>query len=221
MAPKDEELNKDEAEKEAEESSASEADESADESSTPDEESSAEETSDESEEPAEAKDADDAQTEPVATTAIEKAQKEEAPVEEEEAATPIQLGYRRYVYAAYMAGAIAVGFLCTKFIDFTWFKLSQWKPDWFATIGSEPTDEITVPLSGAIGIAVAVYYWRNKKTRTLVEEIAEELTRVTWPTRQEVTNSTTTVIIATTFATLFFALMDQFWLWVTKHVYGS
>ena len=54
-----------------------------------------------------------------------------------------------------------------------------------------------------------------------IEEIAEELTRVTWPTRQEVTNSTTVVIIATAFATIFFALMDQFWLWVTKHVYGS
>ena len=29
------------------------------------------------------------------------------------------------------------------------------------------------------------------------------------------------VIIATAFSTIFFALMDQFWLWVTKHVYGS
>jgi len=206
MAPKDEELNKDEA-------GAKEAD-AAEESSVREEEAGEEST--------EARDADDAQTEPLATDAIEK--KEEAPAEEEEeggVATPIQLGYQRYVYAAYMAGAIAIAFLCTKFLDFGWFRLAQWKPDWFVTIGSEPTDEITVPLSGAIGIGVAVYYWRNKKTRTLIEEIAEELTRVTWPTRQEVTNSTTTVIIATTFATLFFALMDQFWLWVTKHVYGS
>lgn len=204
MAPKDEELNKDEA-------GAKEAD-AAEESSVREEEA--------GEESAEARDADDAQTEPLATDAIEK--KEEAPAEDDGgAATPIQLGYQRYVYAAYMAGAIAIAFLCTKFIDFGWFRLAQWKPDWFVTIGSDPTDEITVPLSAAIGIGVAVYYWRNKKTRTLIEEIAEELTRVTWPTRQEVTNSTTTVIIATTFATLFFALMDQFWLWVTKHVYGS
>jgi len=82
-------------------------------------------------------------------------------------------------------------------------------------------DEVVVIAGGLIGIAVAIYYWRHKKTRTLIEEIAEELTRVTWPTRQEVTNSTTVVIIATAFATIFFALMDQFWLWVTKHVYGS
>ena len=133
---------------------------------------------------------------------------------------PVQLGYRRYVYAAYMAGAIAIAFLSTKVIDYAWFKTAQWKPLWFGQY-VEPIDEAVVIAGGVIGVSVAVYYWRNKKVRTLIEEIAEELTRVTWPTRQEVTNSTTVVIIATAFATIFFALMDQFWLWVTKHVYGS
>jgi preprotein translocase subunit SecE len=133
---------------------------------------------------------------------------------------PVQLGYRRYVYAAYMAGAIAIAFLSTKVIDFAWFKTAQWKPAWFGQ-WVEPVDEVVVIAGGVIGVGVAIYYWRNKKVRTLIEEIAEELTRVTWPSRQEVTNSTTVVIIATAFATIFFALMDQFWLWVTKHVYGS
>ncbi len=206
MVEKDEELNKDEAAaKDAEEAEESSAPEASDEAAGSEEES---ETSD---------------TEPVETDKLEKAEKSEAVEEEAEegAATPIQLGYRRYVYAAYMAAAIAIAFLCTKFIDYGWFKAAQLKPEWFVTIGSEPKDEVVVILSGIIGIGVAVYYWRHKKTRTLIEEIAEELTRVTWPTRQEVTNSTTTVIIATAFATIFFALMDQFWLWVTKHVYGS
>jgi preprotein translocase subunit SecE len=133
---------------------------------------------------------------------------------------PVQLGYRRYVYAAYMAGAIAIAFLSTKVIDYAWFKTAQWKPGWFGQ-WVEPVDEVVVIAGGVIGVGVAIYYWRHKKVRTLIEEIAEELTRVTWPSRQEVTNSTTVVIIATAFATIFFALMDQFWLWVTKHVYGS
>jgi preprotein translocase subunit SecE len=133
---------------------------------------------------------------------------------------PVQLGYRRYVYAAYMAAAIGTAFLSTKVIDYAWFKTAQWKPGWFGQY-VEPVDEAVVITGGLIGIGVALYYWRHKKVRTLIEEIAEELTRVTWPSRQEVTNSTTVVIIATAFATIFFALMDQFWLWVTKHVYGS
>src|SRR5215467_11602546 len=115
---------------------------------------------------------------------------------------PIQLGYRRYVYAAYMAGAIAIAFLSTKVIDYAWFKTAQWKPQWFGMY-VEPVDEAVVIAGGIIGISTAVYYWRNKRVRTLIEEIAEELTRVTWPTRQEVTNSTTVVIIATAFATIF------------------
>jgi preprotein translocase subunit SecE len=133
---------------------------------------------------------------------------------------PVQLGYRRYVYAAYMAAAIAIAFLTTKVIDYAWFKTAQWKPVWFGQY-VEPVDEVVVIAGAVVGVSVAVYYWRQKKVRTLIEEIAEELTRVTWPSRQEVTNSTTVVIIATAFATIFFALMDQFWLWVTKHVYGS
>ena len=133
---------------------------------------------------------------------------------------PVQLGYRRYVYAAYMAAAIAIAFLTTKVIDYGWFKVAQWKPAWFGQY-VEPVDEIVVLAGGAVGVGIALYYWRNKRVRTLIEEIAEELTRVTWPDRQEVTTSTTVVIIATAFATIFFALMDQFWLWVTKHVYGS
>ena len=112
-------------------------------------------------------------------------------------------------------------FVLTKALDFGWFKLSAWKPEWFLTIGIEPRDEIIVPVGVAIAVFLGIRYWRDLKVRTMAEEVAEELTKVTWPTRDEVTNSTTVVIITTIFATIFFALMDQFWLWVTKHVYGS
>ena len=139
----------------------------------------------------------------------------------EEATAPTQLGHRRFVYAAYLAATIAAAFVLTKALDFGWFKASAWKPEWFLTLGIEPRDEIIVPLSVAIAVFLGVRYWRNLKVRTMAEEVAEELTKVTWPTRNEVTNSTTVVIITTIFATIFFALMDQFWLWVTKHVYGS
>jgi preprotein translocase subunit SecE len=141
--------------------------------------------------------------------------------EGERAAIPTQLGHRRFVYAAYLAGTTAAAFVFTKALDYGWFKLSSWKPEWFMSIGVEPRDEIIVPVAVLIAIVLGVRYWQNLKVRTMAEEVAEELTKVTWPTRDEVTNSTTVVIITTIFATIFFALMDQFWLWVTKHVYGS
>ena len=68
---------------------------------------------------------------------------------------------------------------------------------------------------------VALYYWRKPEARQYANEVAEELSKVTWPSRKEVTNSTTVVVLNTLFATVFFALMDQFWKYVTDKIYSS
>ncbi len=135
----------------------------------------------------------------------------------EDTPMPAQLGHRRFVYAAYLAGGIVVAFVVDKILGYGWYKLHEWKPEQLP----EPQDEATVAIAAIIAIGVTLYYWNRTRARTLAEEVAEELTKVTWPTRQDVTNSTTVVVLTTLFATVFFALMDQFWLWVTKHVYGS
>ena len=138
-------------------------------------------------------------------------------VEEEEGeAGPVQLGHRRFVYAAYFAGAIAVAFFCSKAVDGGWTRLGLWKPQF-----GEPHDEIVMPASAVIGGLTALYFWRDNKTRGLAEEVAEELAKVTWPNKEQVTNGTAVVIVTTLFATIFFALMDRFWGFVTNLVYGS
>ncbi len=130
-------------------------------------------------------------------------------------AHPMQLGYKRYVYAAYLAGAVLVGFLSAKLGHVVWYRLGQWKPE----LG-EPQDELLFPVAGLIGVATALYYWRKPDSRQYADEVAEELSKVTWPTRKEVTNSTTVVVLTTIFATVFFALMDQFWKYVTDKIYS-
>lgn len=135
--------------------------------------------------------------------------------EDEGELAPVQLGYQRYVYAAYMAFAMLIGLLVAKLSHTAWYRLGQWKPQ----LG-EPQDELLFPIAGAIGIGVALYYWRKTATREYVNEVAEELSKVTWPSRKEVTNSTTVVVLTTLFATAFFALMDRFWGFVTDHIYS-
>ena len=54
-----------------------------------------------------------------------------------------------------------------------------------------------------------------------VEEVAAEMSKVTWPDRTEVTNGTVVVIVTTIVSTVFFALMDKFWGFVTNLVYGG
>ena len=134
-----------------------------------------------------------------------------------DAPMPTQLGHKRYVYAAYLAGGILVAFIANKIVDYGWYKLHDWKPSQVP----EPMDEYVVSIAAIIGVGVALYLWNRTRARPLAEEVAEELTKVTWPSRDEVTKGTTVVVITTIITTVFFALMDQFWLWVTKHVYGS
>ena len=133
----------------------------------------------------------------------------------EAAASPLQLGYTRFVYAAYMGGAMLVAFLVAKAGHLAWYRAGQWKPE----LG-EPHDELVYLVASVIGVAVALYYWRKPTSRQYANEVAEELSKVTWPSRKEVTNSTAVVLFYTLFATVFFALMDQFWKYVTDKIYS-
>ncbi|AKU93987.1 hypothetical protein AKJ09_00651 [Labilithrix luteola] len=134
---------------------------------------------------------------------------------DEEGAMALQLGYQRFVYAAYMAGAMLVAFLVAKIGHVSWYRLGQWKPEF-----GEPKDEIVYTVAAVVGVLVALYYWRKPSARQYANEVAEELSKVTWPSRKEVWNSTTVVILTTLFATVFFALMDQFWKYVTDKIYS-
>lgn len=129
---------------------------------------------------------------------------------------PMQLGSKRFVYAAYFAGAIGVTFFLEKGLNAAWVRLALWKP-----MLGEPNSMALMAVSAIVGAAVALYFYRDVRTRTLAEEIASELGKVTWPNKEEVTNGTVVVIITTLLATVFFALMDRFWGFVTNLVYGT
>ena len=153
------------------------------------------------------------------STAMARADEPEQHDEEEHDVSPVaptQLGARRFVYAAYFAGAIAIAFISSKALDFAWLKLQNYQP----SIG-EPRDEIVMPLAGAVGAGTALYYWYRTRARQLAEEVAAEMSKVTWPSRNEVTNGTVVVIVTTIVSTVFFALMDKFWGFVTNLVYGG
>jgi preprotein translocase subunit SecE len=131
-------------------------------------------------------------------------------------AAPTQLGTRRFVFAAYFTAAIAIAFVLSKLLDLGWLRLQSFSP----AIG-EPREEIVMPISGLVGAGVAVYYWYRTRARELAEEVATEMSKVTWPTRTDVTNGTVVVIVTTVVSTVFFALMDKFWGFVTNLVYGG
>jgi len=77
-------------------------------------------------------------------------------------------------------------------------------------------------LVGAVaGIFVTFYAYRRPDIRQWTNEVAAELAKVTCPSNKEVTSSTMVVIATGAFATVFLALLDRFWGFVTNLVYGS
>jgi preprotein translocase SecE subunit len=132
--------------------------------------------------------------------------------------SPSQLGARRFVYAGYFAGAIGIAFLGSKIIEFGLYRLHTWKPGVPDPADNEP---LILLVSGLLGLGAALYYWYRTRARQLAEEVASEMGKVTWPSRTEVTNGTFVVLVTTIISTVFFALMDRFWGFVTNLVYGG
>ncbi len=152
----------------------------------------------------------------IGASAADEPQHDEHDVAPVGVASPSQLGTQRFVFGGYFAAAIGIAFILSKVLEFAWFKLQAVKP----VIG-EPRDEIIMPVAGLLGAATAVYYWYRTRARQLAEEVAVEMGKVTWPSRTEVTNGTFVVIVTTVVSTVFFALMDRFWGFVTNLVYGG
>jgi preprotein translocase subunit SecE len=150
----------------------------------------------------------------------------EAPLEKAEAAVPMQLGATRYVLAGFFAGGMAAAYLVSKFLNGVWNHLadSTWVAKHmpvFTRLAEEDRPTYTTLVGAGVGIAAAVYAYRRPDVRGWTNDVAAELAKVSWPTKREVTNSTMVVIVASAFATVFLALLDRFWGFVTNLVYGS
>jgi preprotein translocase SecE subunit len=129
---------------------------------------------------------------------------------------PVVFGTQRFVFAAYFAGAIGAAFIGTKALTALWRLVAKYKPSF-----GEPKEELVYAISGALGIALALYYWKKPSARNYADEVAEELGKVTWPSKKEVQSSTIVVVATTIGAAVFFAVLDLMWRYVTDKIYGT
>ncbi|MGK3997327.1 preprotein translocase subunit SecE [Sorangium sp. So ce1024] len=146
--------------------------------------------------------------------------------EDEEEAAAAQLGTERYVLAGFFAGGMLLAYLLGKMVHSAWSALSH--KDWFSralpalsAVGDDDQATYGMVIGGVIALVVVLRSFRNAELRTWADEVASELAKVKWPTKKEVTNSTFVVIATTTVATLYLALLDRFWAFVTNIVYGD
>jgi preprotein translocase subunit SecE len=51
-------------------------------------------------------------------------------------------------------------------------------------------------------------------------QVRQEVSKVTWPTRKETTVSTGMVLVMVVLASVFFLLVDQFFAWAVRMIFG-
>jgi preprotein translocase subunit SecE len=181
---------------------------------------------DESEDSPERDEADDgAASDSDAKAQDEAAAEGEAELDGEEAAAG-QLGSERYVLAGFFVAGMLGAFVTGRAIQSIWTGVSN--KDWFSTavprlaaVADEDKSTISLLLGAVIALIVVIRTYRKPEVRTWTDEVASELAKVKWPTRKEVWNSTVIVIAASTVATVYLALLDRLWAFITNIVYGD
>jgi preprotein translocase subunit SecE len=145
---------------------------------------------------------------------------------ESEESAAAQLGSERYVLAGFFVAGMLGAYVVGRAIQTIWTNISN--KDWFSTavprlaaVADEDKSTISLLIGAVISLVVVIRTYRKPEVRTWTDEVASELAKVKWPTRKEVWNSTVIVIAASAAATVYLALLDRLWAFITNIVYGD
>jgi preprotein translocase subunit SecE len=156
---------------------------------------------------------------------------DEALPEEQDAASPdapvaTNLGATKYVHTAFIVAGILLAFVSGKVLAGIWDAVAAWPPAVRAVpqllyLGEDERPSYTMVVGGVIGVATVVQMFRNRSVRQWGDDVAGELSKVVWPSRETVTNGTIVVVVASAIATVYIGLLDRLWGFVTTLVYGA
>jgi preprotein translocase subunit SecE len=135
-------------------------------------------------------------------------------------------GSERYVHAAFFVAGILAAYVASKTLAMTWNSLAAWSTavravPQLVTVAEEQRESYSLVAGAAIGTLVVVQSYRKEHVRTWASEVASELSKVTWPTREAVMNGTVVVVVASALATVYVTILDRIWSFLTTLVYGA
>jgi preprotein translocase subunit SecE len=126
---------------------------------------------------------------------------------EQETKTTKTLGSTRWVQTAFLAAGALLFLVLNRVIVGVWERFA------------EPNSILAAVISGVVA---AVAAWRLYKVETInraANDVVAELTKVSWPTRQEVSTSTVVVIITSIVAATILGIFDAVWSAITDLIY--
>jgi preprotein translocase subunit SecE len=119
----------------------------------------------------------------------------------------------RYVAIAYVLAGMLVALVVSRGIHAGLF---------YAGVEDYPVLGADYRLSAFVGVALAagtaIFCYRHPNVKRLSDEVALELSKVTWPTRQETWAATLVVIVTVAISSLYLGLFDAVWLWASNAV---
>ena len=120
----------------------------------------------------------------------------------------------------------AIAFVASKTLVLAWNSLAAWAPavrtlPALVSYSEEQRDTVAMVAGAGIGTLTIVQAYRKENVRTWANEVAAELSKVTWPTREAVLNGTVVVVVASALATVYVTILDRIWSFLTTLVYGA
>jgi preprotein translocase subunit SecE len=145
---------------------------------------------------------------------------------EPEGEQPANLGATKYVHAAFFAAGILAAYLSGKVLYTLWNSLAEWPTATRALpvllrYAEDQRETFTMIAGAIVGVVAIVQTYRKEHIRRWAGEVATELSKVTWPSKDIVTNGTVVVVVASSIATIYIALLDRLWAFLTNLVYGA
>jgi preprotein translocase subunit SecE len=122
-------------------------------------------------------------------------------------ATTRTLGPIRWVQTAFLAAGALLFLLLNRLIVAGWERFA------------EPNSTLATLASGLLAAVIAWRLYKYDKINQLANDVVTELTKVAWPTRQEVSTSTVVVIITSIVAAGILGTFDAIWSAITDLIY--
>jgi len=146
--------------------------------------------------------------------------------DQDDRGTAASLGASKYVHAAFFAVGILTAFLGSKILGGAWTRLAEWPAavralPQLVALAEEQRETYCLVGGAVIGAISVLQAYRKENVRVWAEEVALELSRVSWPNREAVRNGTVVVIVASMIAAVYVAVLDRFWSFLTTWVYGA
>lgn len=117
------------------------------------------------------------------------------------------LGIERWVQMGFMVVALLLVWLSGNLINAIWYAFA------------DPNESLVTVASVVVGILGAIALYRYQPAHGLANEIAEEMSKVSWPSRKETSNSTVVVVVTSIVAAIMLFMFDTIWSAVTDLVY--